>query len=246
MTDLHSPGPPIRKVLVANRGEIAVRVLRTCHELDIDTVGVFSDPDRTAPHVRLAGEAYRLGPAPASDSYLKMDAIIEVAKESGVDAIHPGYGFLSENADFAEACADAGLLFIGPPPAAIRAMGDKTAARQLMKEAGVPMAPGTTDAIDDADRAAEIAKDIGYPVLIKAAAGGGGKGMRIVHDPASSSAPCAAPAVRPSRRSATGACSSRSTSRSRATSSSRSWPTSTETRSTCSSASAPSSAATRR
>ncbi len=183
MTDLHSPGPPIRKVLVANRGEIAVRVLRTCHELDIDTVGVFSDPDRTAPHVRLAGEAYRLGPAPASDSYLKMDAIIEVAKESGVDAIHPGYGFLSENADFAEACADAGLLFIGPPPAAIRAMGDKTAARQLMKEAGVPMAPGTTDAIDDADRAAEIAKDIGYPVLIKAAAGGGGKGMRIVHDP---------------------------------------------------------------
>ena len=183
MTDLRSPARPIRKVLVANRGEIAVRVLRTCHELGIDTVAVFSDPDRTAPHVRLAGEAYRLGPAPASDSYLKMDTIIEVAKQSGADAIHPGYGFLSENAAFAAACADAGLIFIGPPPDAIRAMGDKTAARQLMKEAGVPMAPGTTDAIDDADRAAAIAADIGYPVLIKAAAGGGGKGMRIVHDP---------------------------------------------------------------
>jgi propionyl-CoA carboxylase alpha chain len=183
MTDTPSTARPIRKVLVANRGEIAVRVLRTCHEQDIETVTVFSDPDRTAPHVRLAGEAYHLGPAPASDSYLKMDAIIEVANESGADAIHPGYGFLSENADFAEACADAGLIFIGPPPEAIRAMGDKTAARQLMKEAGVPMAPGTTDAIDDADRAAAIADDIGYPVLIKAAAGGGGKGMRIVHDP---------------------------------------------------------------
>jgi propionyl-CoA carboxylase alpha chain len=183
MTDLRSPVRSIRKVLVANRGEIAIRVLRTCHELGIDTVAVFSDPDRTAPHVRLADEAYRLGPAPASDSYLKMDTIIEVAKECGAEAIHPGYGFLSENADFAEACADAGIIFIGPPPEAIRAMGDKTAARQLMKEAGVPMAPGTTDAIADADRAAKIADDIGYPVLIKAAAGGGGKGMRIVHDP---------------------------------------------------------------
>jgi propionyl-CoA carboxylase alpha chain len=183
MTEQSPGSAPIRKVLVANRGEIAVRVLRTCHECGIATVAVFSDPDRTAPHVRLADEAYRLGPAPASDSYLKMDAIIETARESGADAIHPGYGFLSENADFAAACADAGLTFIGPPPEAIRAMGDKTAARQLMKEAGVPMAPGTTDAIDDADRAADIADDIGYPVLIKAAAGGGGKGMRIVRDP---------------------------------------------------------------
>jgi propionyl-CoA carboxylase alpha chain len=183
MTETPSSARKIRKVLVANRGEIAVRVIRTCQELELATVAVYSDPDRLAPHVRLADEAYRLGPAPASDSYLKMDAIIEVATESGADAIHPGYGFLSENADFATACAEAGLIFIGPPPDAIRAMGDKTAARQLMKEAGVPMAPGTTDAIDDADRAAAIAADIGYPVLIKAAAGGGGKGMRIVHDP---------------------------------------------------------------
>ena len=182
MTETPSSARKIRKVLVANRGEIAVRVIRTCQELELATVAVYSDPDRLAPHVRLADEAYRLGPAPASDSYLKMDAIIEVATESGADAIHPGYGFLSENADFATACAEAGLIFIGPPPDAIRAMGDKTAARQLMKEAGVPMAPGTTDAIDDADRAAAIAADIGYPVLIKAAAGGGGKGMRIVHD----------------------------------------------------------------
>ena len=182
MTDTPHNVRKIRKVLVANRGEIAVRVLRTCHEQGIATAAVFSDPDRTALHVRLADEAYRLGPAPASESYLKVDAIIEVAKKIDADAIHPGYGFLSENAGFAEACADAGLLFIGPPPEAIRAMGDKTAARQLMKEAGVPMAPGTTDAIDDADRATEIADDIGYPVLIKAAAGGGGKGMRIVRE----------------------------------------------------------------
>ena len=183
MTDTPSTPRKIRKVLVANRGEIAVRVIRTCQELGIATVAVFSDPDRTAPHVRRADEAYRLGPAPANQSYLKADAIIDIAQECEADAIHPGYGFLSENAGFAEACGDAGLIFIGPPPEAIRAMGDKTAARQLMKEANVPMAPGTTDAVDDPERAAAIADDIGYPVLIKAAAGGGGKGMRIVREP---------------------------------------------------------------
>ena len=174
----------IKKVLIANRGEIAVRVIRTCKELGIATVAVFSEPDRTAMHVRLADEAYLLGPAPSSQSYLAQEKILAIAKRSGADAVHPGYGFVSENADFAEACAEAGLTFIGPPPEAIRAMGDKTAARAIMEEAGVPMAPGTTDAIDDRDAAAHIADDIGYPVIIKAAAGGGGKGMRVVEEPA--------------------------------------------------------------
>lgn len=174
----------IRKVLIANRGEIALRVIRTCRELGIATVAVYSDADRLALHVRHADEAYPLGPAPSSQSYLVQEKILEAARQSGADAIHPGYGFLSENATFAEACAEAGITFIGPPPAAIRAMGDKTAARALMEKAGVPMAPGTTDAIDDVDEAARIADAITYPVLIKAAAGGGGKGMRIVEQPA--------------------------------------------------------------
>ena len=171
---------PIRKVLIANRGEIAVRVIRTCRELGILSVAVFSDADNTALHVRMADEAYPIGPAPSSESYLVADKILEVALMSGADAVHPGYGFLSENADFAEACAERGIVFIGPPPAAIRAMGDKTAARALMEKAGVPMAPGTIDAISDRDEAARTAAGIGFPVLIKAAAGGGGKGMRIV------------------------------------------------------------------
>lgn len=173
----------IKKVLIANRGEIAVRVIRTCKELGIQTVAVFSEADRGAPHVRLADEAYPIGPAPSSASYLVHEKILEVAQQSGADAVHPGYGFLSENATFAEACAEAGIIFIGPPPNAIRAMGDKTAARLLMEEAHVPMCPGTTDAIDDAEAAAAIAEDIGYPIIIKAAAGGGGKGMRIVESP---------------------------------------------------------------
>jgi propionyl-CoA carboxylase alpha chain len=176
--------PKIRKILVANRGEIAVRVMRTCRELGIATVAVYSTADRTAPHVRLADEAYEIGPPPSNQSYLVQDKILEVARQTGTDAIHPGYGFLSENAVFAQACADAGVIFIGPTPSAIKAMGDKTEARALMEKAGVPMAPGTTDAIDDVDAAADIAEDIGYPVLIKAAAGGGGKGMRVVQDPA--------------------------------------------------------------
>ncbi|MFB6098888.1 MAG: acetyl/propionyl/methylcrotonyl-CoA carboxylase subunit alpha, partial [Salinibacter sp.] len=183
MTDPDVSSRPIDKVLVANRGEIAVRVLRSCHEQGLDTVAVYSTPDRAAPHVRRADEAYHIGPAPSSESYLDQTAILDVAHRSGADAIHPGYGFLSENASFAEACADAGVHFVGPPPEAIRAMGDKTAARQLMEEAGVPMAPGTTDAVASTDEGERIAAEIGYPVLIKAAAGGGGKGMRIVHDP---------------------------------------------------------------
>ena len=183
MTDSPVSTRPIQTVLVANRGEIAVRILRTCHDRGLDTVAVYSTPDRAAPHVRLADEAYHIGPAPAADSYLDQETILEVAERSGADAIHPGYGFLSENAFFAEACADAGVHFIGPPPGAIRKMGDKTAARRLMEGAGVPMAPGTTDAVADAEEGAAIAEDIGYPVLIKAAAGGGGKGMRIVDAP---------------------------------------------------------------
>lgn len=172
----------ITKVLIANRGEIAVRIMRTCQELGIRTVAVYSDADATSLHVRMADEAYHIGPAPSAESYLVADTILEVARTCGADAVHPGYGFLSENHVFAEACTEAGIIFIGPTPDAIRAMGDKTAARALMEEAGVPMAPGTIDAIADPDEAAAKAAEIGFPVLIKAAAGGGGKGMRIVRD----------------------------------------------------------------
>ena len=171
---------PIKKVLIANRGEIAVRVMRTCREMGIGTVAVYSDADRTATHVRHADEAYGIGPAPSSASYLVAPNILDVARRSGADAVHPGYGFLSENAAFAEAVEAARLVWIGPPPDAIRAMGDKTAARALMEAAGVPMAPGTTDAVGDLDELRAAASDIGYPVLLKAAAGGGGKGMRVV------------------------------------------------------------------
>lgn len=172
---------PIKKVLIVNRGEIALRIIRTCKDLQISTVAVYSTPDRTAPHVLHADEAYHIGPAPSSESYLRVDTILEVAAKTGADAVHPGYGFLSENASFAEACARAGLTFIGPSAEAIRSMGDKTAARALMERAGVPMAPGTTDAVDDAAHGQRVAEQIGFPVLIKAAAGGGGKGMRIVN-----------------------------------------------------------------
>ncbi|HIL56423.1 MAG TPA: ATP-grasp domain-containing protein, partial [Rhodothermales bacterium] len=167
-------------VLIANRGEIAVRVMRTCRELGLRTVAVYSDADENALHVRLADEAVRLGPAPSAQSYLRGDLILEAARQTGAGAVHPGYGFLSENADFARACAEAGITFIGPSPRAIELMGDKTAARALMREADVPMAPGTPDAIGDVREANRIAGEIGYPVLVKAAAGGGGKGMRVV------------------------------------------------------------------
>ena len=174
---------PIRTLLVANRGEIAVRVIRTCRERGVRTVAVYSEPDRHALHVRMADEAYLVGPAPSTQSYLVAERILEVARHASADAVHPGYGFLSENADFAEACATAGITFVGPPPPAIRAMGDKTAARHLMRPAGVPMVPGTEDAIRDVEDVAVVAEAIGYPVLIKAAAGGGGKGMRVVEQP---------------------------------------------------------------
>ena len=171
------------KVLIANRGEIAVRVIRACHERGLTAVAVFSEADATALHVRRADEAYAVGPPAAGESYLVFENILEAARASEADAIHPGYGFLSENADFAEAVREAGFTWIGPPPEAIRRMGDKTAARALMEKASVPMAPGTTDAIADPEEAARVASGIGYPVLVKAAAGGGGKGMRVVHNP---------------------------------------------------------------
>ncbi|MGH7497165.1 MAG: acetyl-CoA carboxylase biotin carboxylase subunit [bacterium] len=170
-----------KKILIANRGEIAVRVSRSCRELGIRTVAVYSEADRLALHVRLADEAYLIGPAPARESYLVSEKIIAVAQKSGADAIHPGYGFLSENADFADAVATAGVAFIGPSGAAMRKMGDKTAARKLMKRAGVAIVPGTLDPLKDAETARRLADEIGYPVMLKAAAGGGGKGMRLVH-----------------------------------------------------------------
>ncbi|RAL22153.1 acetyl-CoA carboxylase biotin carboxylase subunit [Lujinxingia litoralis] len=171
------------KVLIANRGEIAVRVMRSLREMGIATVAVYSEADRQALHVRMADEAYCVGPAPSAESYLRADVILEVAKKSGAEAIHPGYGFLSENADFARACEAAGITFIGPRPYAIEAMGEKTRARQLMEKAGVPLVPGTKDAVEDVAEAQAIAESMGFPVLIKASAGGGGKGMRRVDEP---------------------------------------------------------------
>jgi 3-methylcrotonyl-CoA carboxylase alpha subunit len=169
-----------RKILIANRGEIACRVIATARRLGIATVAVYSEADARARHVAMADEAWPIGPAPARDSYLVGERIIDVARRTGAEAIHPGYGFLSENAGFAEECANAGIVFIGPPAAAIRAMGSKSAAKTLMERAGVPLVPGYHGEAQDLSTLAAAAERIGYPVLIKASAGGGGKGMRIV------------------------------------------------------------------
>ncbi len=171
---------PFKRVLVANRGEIAVRVIRGCHERGIEAVAVYSDADANALHVRVADAAYRIGPAASAESYLRADVILDVARRAGCDAIHPGYGFLSENAGFAQQVLDAGLVWIGPPPASIDAMGEKTAARRRMSAAGVPVVPGTTEPVSDPAEVVRIASEIGLPVMLKAAAGGGGKGMRRV------------------------------------------------------------------
>ena len=176
------PSPrKFKKILIANRGEIAVRVMRSCRELGISTVAVYSEVDRAALHVRYADEAYPIGPAPSRESYLKMETIIEVAKRSGAEAIHPGYGFLSENAAFAKACKDAGIVFIGPPEEAITAMGEKTSARRVAVAAGVPVVPGALHPLVDTTAILEEARRIGFPLMLKAAAGGGGKGLRLVH-----------------------------------------------------------------
>jgi len=173
----------IESVLVANRGEIALRIVRGARELGIRTVAVYSDADRTAPHVLHADEAYRLGPAPAAESYLDAAKILRVARRARAEAVHPGYGFLAERGDFAEAVVGAGLAFVGPPAAAVRAMGDKTEARRRMKEAGVPVVPGVDTPLDSWKAAEEAAVEAGFPVVLKAAAGGGGKGMRVVGAP---------------------------------------------------------------
>ena len=172
-----------KKILIANRGEIAVRVIRACHEMGIAAVAVYSDVDRASLHVRKADEAYPIGAPAASESYLNIQKILVVAARSRADAIHPGYGFLSENAKFARACVDAGVKFIGPTAAAMDAMGSKTRARQAMEQAGVPFVPGTSHGLESYEQAEQVAARIGYPVMLKAAAGGGGKGMRLVHAP---------------------------------------------------------------
>jgi len=170
----------LKRVLIANRGEIAVRVLRTLRDLGLTSIAVYSDPDRTALHVLLADEAYRLGPGLARESYLNIARVIEVAKAARADAVHPGYGFLSENAEFAQAVIDAGMTFIGPPPSVIASLGNKLAAREIARAAGAPLVPGSPGPVGDVAEAARHAKAIGFPLMLKAAAGGGGKGMRVL------------------------------------------------------------------
>ncbi len=174
-----------KKILIANRGEIALRIIRACKELGIQSVAIYSEPDIHSLHVQLADEAICIGPAPSPESYLKIDRIISAAEIADVDAIHPGYGFLAENAHFAEVCASCNIKFIGPTPNAIRLMGDKNSARDSARKAGVPISPGSDGTVDSEDEALKIARKIGYPVMIKAVAGGGGRGMRIAHNDAS-------------------------------------------------------------
>src|SRR5262245_4289929 len=174
---------PFQKVLVANRGEIAVRIIRACQELGIRTVAVYSDADRPALHVRRAHEAYRIGPAPSRESYLRIDRILDVARDCGADAVHPGYGFLAENAAFAQACEERGIAFIGPRSDTIALRGEQTSARRLAVEAGVPVVPGSLEPLADAAAVRIWADRVGYPVMLKAAAGGGGKGLRLVQRP---------------------------------------------------------------
>lgn len=173
----------IKKILVANRGEIAIRIMRSAKEMGISTVAVYSEADKLLPHASYADESINIGPAPASESYLVQEKIIAACKATGADAVHPGYGFLSENADFAKKVEEAGIIFIGPSPTAISVMGDKLTSKQTVKKFGVPLVPGMDEPISDVEKAKSVAEEIGYPIMIKASAGGGGKGMRIVKDP---------------------------------------------------------------
>ena len=211
-----------RKVLIANRGEIALRVIRACRELEISTVAVFSEADRDSLHVRLADESVCIGPPPAAQSYNHVARIISAAEVTGADAIHPGYGFLSENAHFAEVCASCGFVFIGPTPEMIRRMGDKAEARRTMVAAGLPVVPGSDGTLESVDQALDIARQIGFPVIMKAAAGGGGRGMRVAWEEKQLRRASASRRPRPVPRSATRRSIWRSTSPARATSSSSS------------------------
>ena len=235
-----------KKILIANRGEIALRIIHACRELGIKTVAVYSEADENSLHVRFADEDVCIGPARSADSYLNVPAIISAAEITGADAIHPGYGFLSESAYLAEVCAACHIRFIGPDPSVIKLLGDKARARKAMKKAGLPMLPGSDGPVDGEEAALKVAKDIGYPVIIKAVAGGGGRGMRVVRNAErAADERCGRRSARPRRRSATATSTSRSTSRTRATSSSRSWATTTATWCTSASASARSSGGTR-
>jgi acetyl-CoA carboxylase biotin carboxylase subunit len=169
-----------KKILIANRGEIAVRIARACREMGISPVAVYSDADRASLHLRVADQAVHIGPSPSSESYLLIDKIIDAAKKSGAEAIHPGYGFLSENAEFAEAVERSGLVLIGPPASAMKLMGSKTSARQIAQASGAPVVPGTVSPLESIEHAERVSDEVGYPVMLKAALGGGGKGMRLV------------------------------------------------------------------
>ncbi len=236
-----------KKILVANRGEIACRVIRTARHMGILTVAVYSEADAEALHVQSADEAVLVGPAPSADSYLRIDRIIDACHKTGAEAVHPGYGFLSERADFAAALAEAGIVFIGPSPEAIAAMGDKIAAKKLAHEAGVATVPGYLGTIPDADRAVEIARVIGYPVMIKAARpAAAARACASRGATLSCARASAAPSTKPDRALATTVSFSKNTSRSRATSRSRCWATCTATSSISASANARSNAATKR
>ena len=197
---------PFDKVLVANRGEIACRVVRTARAMGLRTVAVYSEVDRNALHVAMADDAVLLGPARARDSYLSVERVIEAARQTGAEAIHPGYGFLSENAEFAQACARAGIVFVGPTAAMMTAMGSKSGSKALMEKAGVPLVPGYHGEDQDEATLAKAADKIGFPVLVKASAGGGGRGMRVCVRPPSLRPPSSAPSARPRRPLATTAC----------------------------------------
>ena len=223
-----------QKVLIANRGEIALRVIRTLREMGIRSVAVYSDADRASLHVRKADEAARLGPAPSRESYLNIERILDAARQHGADAIHPGYGFLSENAQFAQACTDAGFVFIGPPASAIAAMGSKTAARRIARDGGAPVVPGTEEGLTASPEghaaASAFAQGAGYPVMLKAVAGGGGKGMRRVDRAGGSrGAVSKPPRAKRCARSAMAAFMWRSWWKTRATSRFRFWATGTAT-----------------